>query len=678
MSVRKYVQSLTISLLVSLAATPSNAQVVASLDSGIAPGTPNIIPGGFDVFRNDDDPEDELSSMHGTVVARVMSSVYSGVQILPIKIVGPNFVGDTNITNRGLRSVADRDDVRVVLKSTGATASASEWINVVNSGKLAVMRAGNESEANPNRDGAYAINLGGRAIVVGGADSNGNIAPYSNRAGSSAEAYIIAPGFNQFSSIQGTSFAAPRVAAVAAQIYAQNPNLSAQQVAEIILTSADDKGDPGIDEIYGHGLLNVEAALAPRDTGGGSSSGGGGIAIAAVVVGGAIAWGILRNRDDDSLENTFITDVYDRGYIFDLTKRVSTNNTGPNLVSLLSDIDIKTDTFSVSQGTDSSSYATLTSGFNDIDQMINRLDPTSALDDYNDDLTKLNFYQQSNDGSKYRFSLNDNINTEFGAFSLYQDQTNSTPGFETTKSFTNPFLSFTDQGIASHASYKIDDSFGFAFGLSSNEEPDKYGRESDSAIIEGTYKKEKLAVGLQLGSTRELGSLFGGASGGVLSVDESNTVSLGFSSSYQFNQKFSVIGNYTEGYTKVDDWDESYLQNFSSIRSNAYGVGIIGQGIFRSEDQIGLGYSRPLKVKRGSADLIVPEGRENFGEPLFFNEERINLNPTASEQAFEAYYSFRPKKNVEMTTYFLHRQNPDHNSDASSENTVLATLKFSF
>ncbi len=678
MSFRKLVQSIFISLSLCLAATPSQAQVVASLDSGVAPGTPNVIPGGFDVFNNDDDPEDQTASTHGTVVARVMSSVYSGVQILPIKIVGPNFIGDTNITNRGLQAAAARGDVRIVIKTTGPTGSFSEWVNVVNAGKLAIMRAGNESESDPNRDGAYARSLGGRAIVVGASDANGNIAPYSNRAGNSAEVFIIAPGFNGFSGIQGTSFAAPHVAAVAAQIFAQNPNLSAQQVAEIILSTADDRGDPGTDPIYGRGLLNVQAALAPIDTGGGSSSGGGGIAVAAVLIGGAIAWGVLRNRDEDSLENTFITDIYDRGYIFDMTKRISAKQTAPNLFSLLSEAELKTDTFVVNQGADLSSYATLTSGFNEIDEINNRLDPSDVIDDYNDDLTKLNFYQQSSDGTKYRFSLNDSIRTELGAFALAQDQTKSTPGFEYTSTFTNPYLGFTDQGIASHASYQLSDNFGFGFALSSNEEPDKYGLESDSAVIEGKYKKDKAAVGLQLGSIREMGSLFGGASGGVLSVDESNTISIGLSGSYQFNDKFSVIGNYTEGYTKVDDWEESYLQNFSSIRSNSYGLGLVGQGIFRPEDRIGLGYSRPLKVKSGSADLIVPEGREDFGEPLFFNEERINLNPSASEQAFEAYYSFQPRRNIELTTYFLHRKNPDHNSDASSENTVLATLKFKF
>ena len=678
MTINKIVQPVIISLLISLAATPGYAQVVAVLDSGVAPGTPNVIDGGFDVVNNDGDPEDQSSSLHGTVVARVMSSVYGGVQILPIKIAGANLIGDQNISNRGLRAAAARDDLRVVLKSTGSTGSFSEWVNVVNSGKLAVMRAGNESEANPNRDGAFAKNLGGRAIVVGAANENGNIADFSNRAGDSADVYIIAPGFNSFSNIQGTSFAAPRVAAVAAQIYAQNPNLSAQQVAEIILTSADDRGDPGVDNIYGHGLLNVDAALAPRDTGGGSSSGGGAIAAAAVIVGGAIAWGVLRNRDEDSLENTFITDIYDRGYIFDITKRINTKESAPNLSSLLSDAELKTETFIIDQAAESSSYATITSGFNDVDRMIEQLDPTSVLDDYNDDLTKLNFYRQSNDGTSYRFSLNDSVRTELGAFSLSQDHTDSTPGFEYTSTFTNPYLSFTDQGIASHANYKLDENFGFGFALSSNEEPDKYGLESDSIVMEGRYKKDKTAIGLQLGSIRELGSLFGGASGGVLSVDESNTISIGMSGSYQFDDRFSVIGNYTEGYTKVDDWEESYLQNFSSIRSNSYGLGLVGQGLFRSEDRVGLGYSRPLKVKRGGADLIVPQGREDFGEPLFFNEERINLNPNASEQAFEAYYSFQPKKNMEFTTYFLHRKNPDHNNEAGSENTVLATLKFKF
>ena len=76
--------------------------------------------------------------------------------------------------------------------------------------------------------------------------------------------------------------------------------------------------------------------------------------------------------------------------------------------------------------------------------------------------------------------------------------------------------------------------------------------------------------------------------------------------------------------------------------------------------------------------MVVPEGREDFGQPLSFNEERINLNPTASEQTFEAYYSFQPKKNVELTTYFLHQKNPNHYAQASSDSTILTTLKFNF
>lgn len=63
----------------------------------------------------------------------------------------------------------------------------------------------------------------------------------------------------------GTSFSAPYVSALAAMIQQRAPELSALEVAAIIFETADDLGEPGVDEIWGHGLVNPARAMQYMD-----------------------------------------------------------------------------------------------------------------------------------------------------------------------------------------------------------------------------------------------------------------------------------------------------------------------------------------------------------------------------------------------------------------------------
>ncbi|GAA1889373.1 hypothetical protein GCM10009715_39020 [Paeniglutamicibacter psychrophenolicus] len=59
----------------------------------------------------------------------------------------------------------------------------------------------------------------------------------------------------------GTSGAAPLVAGVAAMIRSKYPEMKAPQVINRILATARDAGKPGVDNLYGHGILDAYAAL---------------------------------------------------------------------------------------------------------------------------------------------------------------------------------------------------------------------------------------------------------------------------------------------------------------------------------------------------------------------------------------------------------------------------------
>jgi len=108
-------------------------------------------------------------------------------------------------------------------------------------------------------------------IIAGALDGTGsgeNIATYSTRAGILADRFLLAPGTSGYSGVVGTSFAAPRIAGAAAIVKQKFPNLSAKQIADILLLSANkdisNSGAPnfsGVHSVYGHGKLDLKRAL---------------------------------------------------------------------------------------------------------------------------------------------------------------------------------------------------------------------------------------------------------------------------------------------------------------------------------------------------------------------------------------------------------------------------------
>ena len=113
-------------------------------------------------------------------------------------------------------------------------------------------------------DGNYYSSLD-RTIFVGSYDNATNdISYYSVSAGPSAKNhFILADGNSLLDGGIGTSYAAPRVTGAIALVSQKFPNLTAAQKKKLILHTATDLGDAGIDDTYGHGMLNITAALSP-------------------------------------------------------------------------------------------------------------------------------------------------------------------------------------------------------------------------------------------------------------------------------------------------------------------------------------------------------------------------------------------------------------------------------
>ena len=123
-------------------------------------------------------------------------------------------------------------------------------------------------------------------LFVGSVDANNQISSFSNRPGEACltqsgcddadkikHRFLVSTGENVFSTTDGsgygfgsgTSMAAPTVTGAAALVQSRWRWLRRDAFAttDILLTSATDLGAEGVDAVYGHGLLNVRAAMNP-------------------------------------------------------------------------------------------------------------------------------------------------------------------------------------------------------------------------------------------------------------------------------------------------------------------------------------------------------------------------------------------------------------------------------
>ncbi len=142
--------------------------------------------------------------------------------------------------------------------------------NAAQNDAILVWAAGNDAGAQSGMLSAaprVIPELNGHFVNVVAWDSDTRtLAEYSNACGVTKDYCITAPGAiktsNGYTHV-GTSFAAPVVSAAIAVLREAWPYLTATQITDILFETAADLGESGVDEIYGHGMLDLENATRP-------------------------------------------------------------------------------------------------------------------------------------------------------------------------------------------------------------------------------------------------------------------------------------------------------------------------------------------------------------------------------------------------------------------------------
>jgi len=680
--------------------------LIGLLDTGVntasLPAKAKIAAGGWNFVNNNSNTKDTSPSGHGTAMASILGAESGGAGIVVIRTETGTGSSTRVAATAGIEYATagtnSGGNIRIIVRPNAAVNPASQPTAVIaaaNAGKLLVMQAGNKGGAEPVGDAALASLLGGRGLVTGALSPSGKLLGLSNKAGSQADWYVTAPGTSSYYPGIGTSIAAAKTAALAARVMGASPHLTAEQVAEIIRITATDQGAPGVDNIYGWGKINPEKALSPigdietpidddeetpiddddstdddegSNDSGESSGGGSGVALAALVVGG-VGYALLGNNPD--LKETLVLDEYGRAFELDLETRVTVRNPGPSAQSVLEELDTK----QVDETLIHRSDLQITMSYTlDSRHSLWLIDSDNSID--SEQLARMSMSAIHSDGTRYAFGVNQSLS---GFHNTLAGQA-GTPGLVSTfqtDAFSAPLAGFTDLGY--HGGLGFVSQTGWQGGLSFafTDEQKQYGLKSDSSAVHAGFQQDRWGVGLRMDLLEEDGNLLGGASGGALSVSRARTVSGALRGHLNIDQRWSVVGKYTEALTWTDDLHASLVQDFSEIQSNSWGIGLVGRDLLTRNDAFGVAWSQPLRTYSGDATISVPYWNDNLGG-VDFKTRRTKVAPDGTEHAFELFYRKPLGRQARLITYLVHREQPLHRHGSKARTSLVGAWQMDF
>lgn len=204
---------------------------------------------------------------HGTAVASIISGdinltpgVAPASEILSIRVTNDSGTADAFTLATGIIAAVEAG-AQILNISLGTFANSSVVANAVafaqESGSVIVASSGNEGL------GVLAFPAAYEGVVsVGAVEAAGDHLDFSN---SGTGLSITAPGLQvnaawgdgQLTGFSGTSASAPFVSGAIAATMSENPSLSAQQAADLVVSLASDAGLPGADVDFGTGILDV-------------------------------------------------------------------------------------------------------------------------------------------------------------------------------------------------------------------------------------------------------------------------------------------------------------------------------------------------------------------------------------------------------------------------------------
>lgn len=484
-------------------------------------------------------------------------------------------------------------------------------------------------------------------LIVGSVNPAGGISSFSNRPGDACftvnsrcgegmrlmDRFLVAPGELLLVSdgnggttrMSGTSFAAPLVTGTAALVQGRWGWLTAPQVADVILWSAQDLGAEGVDDVYGWGLLDTRASLSPFSTSDLFMVDRNGKRRNVRDLG--VNPGRLRFHSTSDAVVTMFEEFQDthRDFLISLDELMNDDSLSEEQRAAIMEIYLAERAENDRNGdsrsfTDVNETTRLVSASGDLQvtAFASRLDPREQQS--HDDLPFQAGVEIADrtSGRSLRFGAGEGAMalTQQSGFGLFSDHRPETGG-------VNPVLGFASGGAYMMTSFRVDAPTRVSFGITSTSDQQLFTNPftgEQRALYDGmsAYQAtafvtdvrhevgERVTLNASYTYLNEATGFLGAQGSGPLAFEggtSTDSVTVGAEAFLPLNIQLSSSATFAR--TRATAFDGDFLEMPEDTLSTAFQLTARRDGVFSGADAVRISVIQPLHVENGSLDFTA-------------------------------------------------------------------------